>query len=121
MNIKSLHKLLLISPVDLFLVRMGLAWGGHLFRLGWANVLVGTVRVGTCPSGHRVSRCSTGVNLVLENIRARLWWWEFGGSLGGLISEVTSQKVRDRTHAFTKIYVFTMEGFDGRPCIGGRP
>jgi len=26
----------------------------------------------------------------------------FGGSLGGPISEVASQKVRDRTHAFTK-------------------
>jgi len=36
------------------------------------------------------------------------------------ISEVTSHKVRDLTYAFTEIYVFRMQGFGGRPCIGGR-
>jgi len=42
-------------------------------------------------------------------------------SLGGPISEVTSHKVRDLTQAFTEIYVFRMQGFGGRSCIGGRP
>jgi len=41
----------------------------------------------------------------------------FGRSLGGPISEVTDQKVSDQTHTFTKIYVFRMEGFGGRPGI----
>jgi len=45
----------------------------------------------------------------------------FGGSLGGPISQVTSQKARNQTHAFTKICVFGMKEFGGRPCIGERP
>jgi len=45
----------------------------------------------------------------------------FGGSLGGPISKVTSQKLRDWSYAFTKIYVFRVEVLGESPCIGERP
>jgi len=83
---------------------------------GFFSLQTAAVRTNDCQTEHYIDKAGwvsgQGRIQVMRGLEPTL----FGGSLGGPISEVASQEVRDRTQAFTKTYVFRREGFGGRPC-----